>query len=75
MNKVNEFISIKIVSYAMCDFLYALLDNGVSESDICVSKEDDNLIVRIPKDSLYNARYKKYNKTNCLEGEENGQIK
>lgn len=73
MNKENEFISIKVVSYAMCDFLFALLASGISESDICITKEDSCLIVRISKISLYNARYKKCNENNCLEGEENEQ--
>lgn len=70
MNKESKFISIKVVSYAMCDFLYSLLDNGISEYDIYITKEDDYLVVRVPKDSLYNAKYKKCNETNCLGAEE-----
>lgn len=71
MNKEKEFISIKVVSYAMCDFLYALLNNGVSECDIFITKEDNYLVVRIPMESLSSVRYKKCNKTNYSEGTTN----
>ena len=67
MNKEKEFISIKVVSYAMCDFLYALLNNGVSECDIFITKEDNYLVVRIPMESLSNVRYKVSGDINCYE--------
>lgn len=60
----EEYISLKVVSYALCDFLYALLNNGVSEYNIYITKEDDYLVVRLPKQSLSSVRYKK---ENCIK--------
>ena len=62
MNKETKFISIKVAFYAMANFLFALIASGINEDDICISKEDDNLIVRIPKDSLYKAVLQNNNK-------------
>lgn len=59
MNK--EYVTLKVVSYALCDFLYALLDNGVSEYDIYITKEDGYLVIRLPKQSLSSVKYKKEN--------------
>ena len=58
--KVREkgYISLKVVSYAICDFLYALLNNGVSSNDIFITKEDGYLVVRLPIESLSNIKYK-----------------
>ena len=59
MNK--EYVNLKVASYALCDFLYALLDNGVYADDISLTKEDNYLVIRLPKESLFSVRYKKEN--------------
>lgn len=58
MSKEKKYISLKVVSYAIRDFLYALLNNGVSENDIFITKEDDYLVVRIPIESLSSVKYR-----------------
>lgn len=57
MSKEKKYISLKVVSYAIRDFLYALLNNGVSECDIFITKEDDYLVVRLPIESLSSVKY------------------
>ena len=58
MNKEKKYISLKVVSYAIRDFLYALLNNGVSSDDVFITKEDNYLAVRIPIESLSSIKYK-----------------
>lgn len=57
-NRKKEYISLKVVSYSIRDFLYALLNNGVSSNDIFITKEDDYLVVRLPIESLSSVKYK-----------------
>lgn len=70
MSKEKKYVSIKVVAYAIRDFLYALLDNGVSDCDIFITKEDDYLVVRIPMESLSSGRYKVSGDINCYEVKE-----
>lgn len=65
MSKEKEYISLKVVSYAICDFLYALLNNGVYEGDIFITKEDDYLVVRLPIESLSNVKYRNEDMPQC----------
>lgn len=67
MSKEKKYVSIKVVAYAIRNFLYALLDNGVSDCDIFITKEDDYLVVRIPMESLSSVRYKVSGDINCYE--------
>ena len=67
MSKEKKYISIKVVSYAICNFLYALLNNGVSEYDIFITKEDDYLVVRLPIESLYSVKYRNEDIPKCSE--------
>lgn len=71
MSKEKKYVSIKVVAYAIRDFLYALLNDGVSEYDIFITKEDDYLVVRIPMESLSSVRYKVSGDINCYEVKEN----
>lgn len=63
----KEYISLKVVSYAIRDFLYALLDNGVSSYDIFITKEDDYLVVRLPIESLSSVKYRDEDINYCCE--------
>lgn len=65
MSKEKEYISLKVVSYAICDFLYTLLNNGVSENDIFITKEDSYLIVRLPIESLSSVKYRNEDMPQC----------
>lgn len=67
MSKEKEYISLKVVSYAICDFLYTLLNNGVSENDIFITKEDDYLVVRLPIESLSGVKYRNEDIPQCGE--------
>lgn len=70
MSKEKKYVSIKVVAYAIPDFLYALFNNGVSEYDILITKEDDFLAIRIPMESLSSVRYKVSGDINCYEVKE-----
>lgn len=65
MSKEKEYISLKVVSYAICDFLYALLNNGVYEGNIFITKEDNYLVVRLPIESLSNVKYRNEDIPQC----------
>lgn len=58
MSKEKNYISLKVVDYAIRDFLYALLNNGVYEYDIFITKEDNWLVVRLPIESLSGVKYR-----------------
>ena len=55
MKEENKWFSIKVSSYAMIDFLHALITNGFKENGIAITKEDNDLIVRLNKNELQNA--------------------
>lgn len=69
MNKEKKYISLKVVSYAIRDFLYALLNNGVFSNDIFITKEDDYLVVRLPIESLSSVKYRNEDIPQCCCGE------
>ena len=58
---MNEYTSLRVISYAMPYFLWSLLNNGVKESDFVITKEDDDLVVRIRTDALLESNYPKVN--------------
>ena len=59
MDNIKEYTSIRIVSYAMPHFLWSLLNNGVNESDFVITKEDNDLVVRIRTKALMESIYPK----------------
>lgn len=61
MSKEKKYISLKVVAYAIPEFLHALLNNGVSECDIFITKEDNWLVVRLPIESLSGVKYRNRN--------------
>lgn len=61
MNNIKEYTSLRVVSYAMPYFLWSLLNNGVNESDFVITKEDNDLVVRIRTNALMESNYPKAN--------------
>ena len=59
MDNIKEYTSIRVICYAMPYFLWSLLNNGVKESDFVITKEDDDLVVRIRTEALMESNYPK----------------
>ncbi len=60
---MEEIISFKITPYSLANILLALNISGIN--DFAITKEDDDLVIRIKRKTLENAVYKTTKSLDC----------